>query len=296
MADKRRFYYEARSFSIYYFANAVFNIVTDAGTYLRGIEDILGDMQALTLMRPFHRYTNLHHFLDGILRELLEEEVERLDEEPPRFLTKFMQTYSVPFSQTDIVDEETFYDFAAQSERYQASIDELIDEVFHVLFNDVRFLESFNGLCATYIDLSGFGDELKNGSRHLKRVSIPAWAKRAIFHRDKGECRECKRSLAATVNQVENERYDHMIPLAKFGANDVTNLQLLCEPCNLKKAARRQPVSPLYPKAILEDARAGIFVRPRQDRCSWTVIEDASRISTSAVGLCVTTRGNAPPS
>ncbi|MDE3799573.1 HNH endonuclease [Sinorhizobium meliloti] len=251
MADKRKFYYEARSFSIYYFANAVFNIVNDAGTYLRGIEDILGDMQALMLMRPFHRHTNLHHFLDGVVRELLEEEVERLDEEQPRFLVKFMQTYTVTYSQEDISNEEAFFDFSAQSERYQASVDELIDEVFHVLFNDARFLESFNDLCATYIDLSGFGERLKTRSGQLKRVAIPKWAKRAVFHRDKGECRECKRSLAATVNQLDTERYDHIIPLAKFGANDVTNLQLLCEPCNLKKAARLQRVSPLHPKAIL---------------------------------------------
>ncbi|WP_369685957.1 HNH endonuclease [Rhizobium sp. BT03] len=40
----------------------------------------------------------------------------------------------------------------------------------------------------------------------------------------------------------------HIVPLARFGANDVTNLQLLCEPCNLKKAAGLQPVSPFYPE------------------------------------------------
>jgi hypothetical protein len=251
MVDKRKFYYEARSFSVYYFANAVFNIVRDAGSYLRGIEDILGDMQALTLMRPFHRYTNLHHFLDRVVREILEEEVGSLDEEPPRFLIKFMQTYNVAYSLNDIADEEAFFNFAAESEQYQSSVDELIDEVFHVLFDDIRFLESFNDLCSSYIDFSSFGEDLKTRSGQLKRVAIPMWARRAIFHRDKGECRECKRSLAATVNQIETERYDHIIPLSKFGANDVTNLQLLCEPCNLKKAARLQPVSPLYPKAIL---------------------------------------------
>ena len=36
----------------------------------------------------------------------------------------------------------------------------------------------------------------------------------------------------------------------QFGANDVTNLQLLCEPCNLKKAAGREPVSKFYQRAI----------------------------------------------
>lgn len=33
-------YYEARGFSVYYLANAVFNVVCDAGAFLRGIDDI----------------------------------------------------------------------------------------------------------------------------------------------------------------------------------------------------------------------------------------------------------------
>ncbi|GAA4106894.1 HNH endonuclease [Aminobacter aganoensis] len=251
MADKRKFYYEARGFSVYYFANAVFNIVNESGSYLRGIEDVLGDAQTMMLMRPFHRFTNLHHFLEAIIRQIVEEEVERLDEDKPRFLRKFLSTYRVPFSPNDLEDEDSFYDFTAESDRYHNALEELADEVFHVLFNDVGFLQTFNRLCSGHIETSGFGAELTTRTGQLKRVAIPMWARRAIFHRDKGECRECKRSLAATVNQMETERYDHIVPLARFGANDVTNLQLLCEACNSKKAAAMQSVSPLYPRAII---------------------------------------------
>lgn len=130
-------------------------------------------------------------------------------------------------------------------------LDELTDEVFHVLFNDVMFLERFNRLCASYIENSGFGSDLRTKTGTLKRVAIPMWARRAIFHRDKGECRQCKKSVAATINQVESERYDHIVPLAAFGSNDVTNLQLLCEPCNSSKSAHLVSVSSFYPKAIL---------------------------------------------
>lgn len=251
MADKRKYYYEARGFSVYYFANAVFNVVRDSGAYLRGIEEILGDMQTLTLMRPFHRFSNLHHFLEAIIRQLVEEEAGQLGEDPPKFLRQFLTTYSVPFTEEHLEDEEAFYGFTSESDRYHDALEELTDEVFHVLFNDVRFLQQFNHLCADYIELSGFGQELRTRHGPLKRVTIPMWARRAIFHRDKGECRECKRSLAMTVNQIETERYDHIVPLAGFGANDVTNLQLLCEPCNLKKSAALVPVSSLYPRAIL---------------------------------------------
>lgn len=250
MADKSSHYYEARSFSIYYFANAVFNVIKDAGAFLRGIEEILGDMQVLNLMRSFHKFTNLHYFLEAVIRQIIEEEIERRDEHEPRFLIAFLQTYKVSFTAENLANEDDFYTFVSESEAYQSATDDLVDEVFHVFFHDLGFLQSFNELCARYIDGAGFGQELLTQAGTLKRVPIPAWVRRAIFHRDKGECRECKRSLAMVINRLETERYDHIVPLARFGANDVTNLQLLCEPCNLKKAASLQPVSPFYPRAF----------------------------------------------
>ena len=51
------------------------------------------------------------------------------------------------------------------------------------------------------------------------------------------------------ISRLETERYDHIVPLARFGANDVTNLQLLCEPCNLAKSAENEPVSRRYQRA-----------------------------------------------
>jgi HNH endonuclease len=247
LADKREYYYRARGFSVYYFANAIHNVVRDSGSYIRGIEDILGDQQVLNLMRSFHRFTNLHHFSEAIIREVVEEEADHLDEKPGNFLRQFLKTYDVPFVSNDLLDQARFYDFVSNSDRYHDAIEELTDEVFHVFFNDLQFLQQFNLLCASYIENAGFGNESQTERGTLKRVRIPIWTRRAIFH----ECRNCKRSVAATVNAVETERYDHIVPLAAFGSNDVTNIQLLCAACNLKKAAKIEPVSPLYPKAIL---------------------------------------------
>ncbi|WP_378948333.1 HNH endonuclease [Paracoccus sp. R86501] len=70
-----------------------------------------------------------------------------------------------------------------------------------------------------------------------------------MFHRDGGECRSCRRSLDRIVNPEVTERYDHIIPLAEGGANDVTNLQLLCDGCNSSKSSRLDPVSPDYFRA-----------------------------------------------
>jgi HNH endonuclease len=242
-------YYVARGFSVYYIANAVFNIVTTPMGYLRGIEEILGDMRTLSLMRPFHRYTNLHDFIRNISTDIVTDEID-LDDGECRFLRKFLRLYSVDCPEAALADAEAFWDFVSESDAFHAAMDELADEVFHVLFNDVGFLHRFNRLCADYIENSGFGENLKTARGTLKRVRIPVWARRAVFYRDKGECRSCKRSLAALINQLETERYDHIVPLACFGPNDLTNLQLLCEPCNLKKAASELPVSNLYLRAI----------------------------------------------
>jgi hypothetical protein len=242
-------YYVARGFSVYYIANAVFNIVTTPLSYLRGIEQILGDMRTLSLMRPFHRYTNLHDFIRNISTDIVTDEID-LEDGECRFLRKFLRLYSVDCPEAALADAEVFWDFVSESDAFHAAMDELTDEVFHVLFNDVGFLHSFNRLCADYIENSGFSENLTTVRGTLERVRIPVWARRAVFYRDKGECRSCKRSLAALINQLETERYDHIVPLARFGPNDLTNLQLLCEPCNLKKAASELPVSNLYLKAI----------------------------------------------
>ncbi|WP_448191760.1 HNH endonuclease [Azospirillum sp. sgz301742] len=243
-------YYEARGFSVYYFANAIFNIVKDSGNYLRGLEDILGDMRTLALMRPFHQYTNLHEFIREIAIDIITEEIQQ-EGSDCRFLREFFAAFSITCPISAFKDEDLFWAWVSESARFHEAVDELTDEIFHVLFNDVGFLQAFNELCASHIEDSGFGEELKTRAGTLKRVRIPKWARRAIFHRDKGECRACKRSLAAMINQLESERYDHIVPLAQFGANDVTNLQLLCEPCNLKKAAEREPVSKFYQRAIV---------------------------------------------
>ncbi|ARP65529.1 hypothetical protein A9K65_020770 [Mesorhizobium sp. WSM1497] len=72
-------YYEARGFSVYYFANAIFNIVSSHSAYLRGIEEIMGDLKTEFFMRPFKKYTNLHEFIRCISLDIIYEDVERED-------------------------------------------------------------------------------------------------------------------------------------------------------------------------------------------------------------------------
>jgi hypothetical protein len=249
----RKLYYRARGLSTYYFVNAIFNIVRTPMTYMRGIEDILGDARTEWFSHPFKNYTNLHEFARCAISRILTEDLH--DEEANlSFLKEFVTRYNIPLDLADYEeDRDGLADAFAESEEFDNALEELTDEVFHVLFNDVGFLQKFNSLLASYFRDAGFEPSsnshvMKNG--RLRRVRIPVWARRAIYFRDRGECRACKRTLAMTINQTEFERYDHIVALAFFGANDVTNLQLLCVACNSEKAARSEPVSELYLKAL----------------------------------------------
>jgi 5-methylcytosine-specific restriction endonuclease McrA len=47
-----------------------------------------------------------------------------------------------------------------------------------------------------------------------------------------GKCAYCKASLK------DGSCIDHIVPLAKGGPNSAANIQMLCRPCNSKKAAK----------------------------------------------------------
>jgi 5-methylcytosine-specific restriction endonuclease McrA len=80
----------------------------------------------------------------------------------------------------------------------------------------------------------------------LRRVHIPEWVKRAVYFRDRGRCVFCRQDLSGLVKIHSNKHYDHVVSLADGGLNDVTNIQLLCEGCNIKKSAGEPLTSDVY--------------------------------------------------
>jgi len=248
MKQDRSKYYEARGFSIYYFAERIFTIVSDRFSYLIGIEGILGEDAIVFFMQPFKRDTNLHEFIRSIVREIILEDL--VEEEGMLFLSEFLETYHIPIPDDVIGDPDLMNEFLIETQEFYDGLDAVSEEIFHIMFNDVGFLHKFNKMCASYISHTDYGRHLTTKKGTLKRVRIPVWVKRSIFHRDRGECRECKRSLTGVINSKEIGCYDHIIPLAAFGPNDVTNIQLLCEPCNLEKSSKLLSVSNLYQKAV----------------------------------------------
>lgn len=59
---------------------------------------------------------------------------------------------------------------------------------------------------------------------------IPHEVRIAVWQRDQGKCVQC--------SAAEYLEFDHIIPVAKGGANTVGNVQLLCRRCNLQKSDR----------------------------------------------------------
>ena len=70
------------------------------------------------------------------------------------------------------------------------------------------------------------------GERNTR--SIPQDVKIAVAARDGGRCRQC--------GSTADLHFDHVIAWSKGGANTVTNIQLLCGPCNRRKGADDIPV------------------------------------------------------
>ena len=158
------------------------------------------------------------------------------------------------------IDHQTFFEFLADagktfedagaddiyefmnevwiSAAYENLMKQTVDEVFHVLFQNRELMMLFNDYVSGILS-QGDWDRVEDLDRSLfapngtlARVRPPMWAQRAVFFRDRGKCVLCDSDVSGLVSLDNIENYDHIVPLSKWGLNDITNLQLLCVPCN----------------------------------------------------------------
>lgn len=134
-------------------------------------------------------------------------------------------------------------------------LEKLADEVFFIMFTNRAMLQSLHeylASCVGEVESDWIEAEHPDMTRYFREPGIlersrpPEWARRAVFFRDRGTCVRCHRDLSRLISTFSYENYDHIVPLAKGGLNDVTNLQLLCAECNRKKSDTLEQVSISY--------------------------------------------------
>lgn len=128
----------------------------------------------------------------------------------------------------------------------------LVEEVFHLLYSNKDFLYLFSELLSdsiSSIDHVKFPKFLTSQG-YIRRIVFPQWVRNAVFYRDNATCQHCGKDLSSSFRRVSSKEihYDHIIPLKLGGSNDPTNVQLLCDNCNLSKNASKKIPNYLYQK------------------------------------------------
>lgn len=203
--------------------------------YFENIEEI--DLEKIKLDKK--NFSNLSIHIDSILKPKLPIELafEYYNIEYPTFID-FLDQFDKTFEASD---EEDLYDYMSEiqwNEAYDSLITQTVHEIFHVLFQNRELLLIFNEMIANTFERCSTNEIVadkipfisKTGK--LARATIPKWVQKAVFYRDRGRCVLCDKDLSGTINIDNSPNYDHIVPLAKYGFNDITNIQLLCKECN----------------------------------------------------------------
>lgn len=255
--------HERHHYSTYYFANVVANVLDDTMPYIRNLEAFCGDTHTQYFLQPFPRWSALHRFIEFIVEDLFFEEDLKSDPDPSigkLWMELALTHHAIPFQSYSSWCKTTGADPAAAlhdwycdlaaTESYEKLSRAIARDVFATLFANRRVLLKLNELIAGHVVDAFIDDEsilpFLTDKNLAKRVAIPKWASRAVFYRDHGRCTGCQRDLTGLLSPQFDSHIDHILPLARGGINDVTNLQLLCADCNLGKASRRVPTSNLY--------------------------------------------------
>lgn len=277
---------EVKFHDTYYYASVIDHILQNRWGYLQQLESFYGDDLQLRFSVPFPKYSALHSFSEFVIRSELRAEFDRIDlprrqaclrnyENIPAALNDLRPTtlpvelafeaYRIvhaPF-ETWLVEQGTtfgsaiqedidrYYDDLQLGDAFDELIGHLVADVFFILFPNRSLMMLLNQLLAdqlrnTYTSVGDEEHEFFASPGILKRQRVPDWAKRAIRYRDRGMCALCNRDLSGLVRTRDKPALDHIVPLSKGGLNDVTNMQLLCRDCNLRKASGQSLTSDYY--------------------------------------------------
>jgi 5-methylcytosine-specific restriction endonuclease McrA len=252
-------YYET-----YYYANVIDNVLKDCFSYLRSLNEWHEDREGSLLLTPFPKWSLLHDFSAFIIRDLAYERIDDRAEnvlsirercvwvddalrhhgmESPGFM-KWLREKDVAISDLTEDHAHDYYRDLALSGQLEDLFEHLSNEVFFLLFSNRSLLANLNSYASSalsHVDREWVEEEHRDflaSSGVLRRAHLPEWVRRAVYFRDRGRCVACNADLTGLVSLQNDDHFDHIIPLHQHGLNDVTNIQLLCASCNLKKGHR----------------------------------------------------------
>lgn len=265
---------EIRYFETYYFANIINNILNDPFEYLRSLNEFFGDENYSIFLDPFPKVSRLHQFIIYIIDSRNYEDTKESENEfflkgqRKLWIELALEHYDFKYdsfesflkekhkTKSEAIDDDisSYFHYLRFQGPYEELLEKMSEEIFFILFLNRHTLQRFNLLIShqiqdkeleelNIVDLPFFR---KNGM--IKRVNIPRWVQRAVLHRDRGMCVSCNKDLSGQISVGGIGNFDHIIPLAKGGINDVTNIQLLCEKCNKTKQSKNIPTSIKYEK------------------------------------------------
>lgn len=252
-------YYET-----YYYANVINNVLKDPEPYLRNLNDWHEDREGPLFLTPFPKWSILHDLAEFIIRSLAYEQIDDVaidgvaSKGHDLWVDEALRYHGFPVpgfkvwlrnrgtKVADITEDDAsdYYAELSETGELTALLEQLSNEVFFLLFSNRSLLANLNHYAAaamSHVEPESVDEEHE---RHLasagvlRRVAIPEWARRAVYFRDRGRCVACNCDLTGLVSLQSDDHFDHIIPLRQSGLNDVTNLQLLCAQCNLKKGSK----------------------------------------------------------
>ncbi|VUZ28879.1 Uncharacterised protein [uncultured Comamonas sp.] len=162
---------------------------------------------------------------------------------------EFLKDEGKMFEEADADDIYEYMNEIWISAAYEDLMKQTVHEVFHVVFQNRELMMDFNSYVSGILEhaqwdqVEDFDRSLLASNGTLARVRPPRWAQRAVFFRDRGRCVLCDSDLTGLMSIENVENYDHIVPLSRWGINDITNLQLLCAPCNQRDKRDGAPIT-----------------------------------------------------
>lgn len=232
---------------IYSFVAVVERYAQQTDTFCElGLEDT--SELALRLQKP-HKLSLLQEYIFAVIRiertSDYSKNADLYNMDDAEQLVRVFEEYQISLTNngpwfSDSENCESFYGwFRSNEDAFLEYWEKVADEVFHIIFSNRRFLLQFGLSLAEYLTKIQhlLPKAILSDTGRIERFNrIPAWLKKAVFCRDHGRCTFCKVDLSGLIATDRRLNFDHIVPLARWGSNDPSNFQLLCEECNLKKS------------------------------------------------------------